>query len=46
MVCAASRVAFCGDFIAGDGFGRVEGALRSAENLGRQLVGLLDVDQP
>jgi renalase len=37
-VCAASRVAFCGDFIAGEGFGRVEGALRSAERLAGQLA--------
>jgi len=41
MVCPASRVAFCGDFIAGEGFGRVEGALRSAERLAGQLAGLL-----
>lgn len=45
MVCAASRVAFCGDFIAGEGFGRIEGALRSAESLGRQLLSVLDGDQ-
>jgi hypothetical protein len=46
MVCADSRVAFCGDFISGEGFGRVEGALRSAERLGRQLVGQLAGDLP
>jgi NADPH-dependent curcumin reductase CurA len=32
------RVAFCGDFIAGPGFGRIEGALRSGEALARQLT--------
>lgn len=46
MVCADSRVAFCGDFISGEGFGRVEGALRSAERLGRLLVGQLAGDLP
>jgi predicted NAD/FAD-dependent oxidoreductase len=30
-------VGFCGDAIAGAGFGRVEGALRSAEALSAQL---------
>jgi predicted NAD/FAD-dependent oxidoreductase len=38
MVCAASRVGFCGDVIAGDGFGRIEGAWRSAERLAAQLA--------
>jgi renalase len=38
MLCAASRVGFCGDVIAGEGFGRVEGALRSAERLAAQLA--------
>lgn len=37
-VCAASGVGFCGDYVAGPGFGRIEGALRSAERLARALV--------
>lgn len=37
IFCAQSRLGFCGDFIAGVGFGRIEGALRSGENLARQL---------
>ncbi|MBW4531481.1 MAG: NAD(P)-binding protein [Aphanothece saxicola GSE-SYN-MK-01-06B] len=41
MVCPASRVAFCGDFIAGPGFGRLEGALRSAQALAGRLLALL-----
>ncbi|QVL53843.1 MAG: NAD(P)-binding protein [Cyanobium sp. M30B3] len=41
MLCEASRVGFCGDVIAGEGFGRVEGALRSAELLAAQLVARL-----
>ena len=36
-LCPASRVGFCGDAIAGLGFGRVEGALRSAETLADRL---------
>ncbi len=40
MVCPASRVAFCGDFIAGPGFGRIEGALRSAQALAGRLLAL------
>jgi predicted NAD/FAD-dependent oxidoreductase len=38
MVCEASRVGFCGDVIAAEGFGRVEGALRSAELLASRLA--------
>jgi renalase len=38
MLCRSGQVAFCGDFIAGEGFGRVEGALRSAEQLAGQLA--------
>lgn len=38
MLCARSRVAFCGDYIAGVGFGRIEGALRSAEALAQRLL--------
>ena len=37
IFCAKSRLGFCGDFLAGVGFGRIEGALRSGENLARQL---------
>jgi predicted NAD/FAD-dependent oxidoreductase len=37
MLCPHSRLGFCGDFIAGAGFGRIEGALRSAELLAEQL---------
>jgi predicted NAD/FAD-dependent oxidoreductase len=37
QLCPASRIGFCGDFVAGPGFGRVEGALRSAEGLARHL---------
>jgi len=36
-LCANSRIGFCGDAIAGLGFGRVEGALRSAEALADQI---------
>ena len=37
-LCSASRIGFCGDAIAGPGFGRVEGALRSAESLAARLL--------
>jgi predicted NAD/FAD-dependent oxidoreductase len=40
-LCPSSRIGFCGDAIAGLGFGRVEGALRSAETLANQLLPLL-----
>jgi predicted NAD/FAD-dependent oxidoreductase len=40
-VCLRSRVAFCGDFIAGPGFGRIEGALRSAQALAGRLLALV-----
>lgn len=40
-VCPASRVAFCGDSIAGPGFGRIEGALRSAQSLAGRLLALV-----
>lgn len=36
-LCAGSRLGFCGDFVAGPGFGRIEGALRSAERLALAL---------
>jgi predicted NAD/FAD-dependent oxidoreductase len=37
-LCPTSRIGFCGDAIGGLGFGRVEGALRSAEALAHQLL--------
>ena len=40
-LCPASQVAFCGDYVAGVGFGRIEGALRSAEALAVQLAAAL-----
>jgi predicted NAD/FAD-dependent oxidoreductase len=40
-LCSNSRIGFCGDVIAGLGFGRVEGGLRSAEALAERLVPLL-----
>jgi predicted NAD/FAD-dependent oxidoreductase len=40
-LCPSSRVAFCGDYIEGPGFGRVEGALRSGEALAGRLLPLL-----
>ena len=36
-LCPDSHIGFCGDAIAGLGFGRVEGALRSAEALAARL---------
>lgn len=36
-LCPASRIGFCGDYVAGPGFGRLEGALRSAEALAERL---------
>ena len=38
QLCPASRVGFCGDYVAGVGFGRVEGALRSGERLAAALL--------
>ena len=38
--CDASAVGFCGDYIEGPGFGRAEGALRSAVDLAEHLVTL------
>ena len=32
------QLGFCGDFMAGPGFGRVEGAMQSAEELARRLA--------
>jgi predicted NAD/FAD-dependent oxidoreductase len=37
-LCPDSRIGFCGDAIAGPGFGRIEGALRSAEALAERLL--------
>jgi len=37
-LCPRSRVGFCGDYLAGVGFGRVEGSLRSAERLAASLL--------
>ena len=36
--CSATELGFCGDFVAGAGFGRAEGALNSAVGLARRLV--------
>jgi hypothetical protein len=41
QLCPASRIGFCGDFVEGSGFGRVEGALRSAEALAVRLAARL-----
>lgn len=40
-LCRHSKVGFCGDYITGPGFGRIEGALRSAERLADALLGEL-----
>jgi hypothetical protein len=37
-LCPQSRVGFCGDYLAGVGFGRVEGGLRSAERLATLML--------
>lgn len=36
-LCRRSHVGFCGDYVEGEGFGRVEGALRSAARLAEAL---------
>ncbi len=41
MVVTACRLALCGDFLAGEGFGRIEGAWRSGEWLAQRLLPLL-----
>jgi predicted NAD/FAD-dependent oxidoreductase len=41
QLCPASRIGFCGDFVEGLGFGRVEGALHSAEALAARLAARL-----
>jgi len=38
LLCRHSRVGFCGDYVAGVGFGRVEGALRSGERLAAAML--------
>jgi len=38
LLCRQSQVGFCGDYVAGVGFGRVEGALRSGEGLAAALL--------
>jgi hypothetical protein len=38
LLCRHSRVGFCGDYVAGVGFGRVEGALHSGERLAAALL--------
>jgi len=37
-LCRQARVGFCGDYVAGEGFGRVEGALRSGASLAQSLL--------
>ncbi|MCS5691857.1 NAD(P)-binding protein [Cyanobium sp. FGCU-6] len=37
-LCPASHIGFCGDYLAGPGFGRVQGAWSSAEALAERLV--------
>ena len=37
-LCRQSKVGFCGDYVTGPGFGRIEGALRSAERLADALL--------
>jgi len=46
LLCRHSRVGFCGDYVAGVGFGRVEGALRSGERLAAMLLDTLRTDDP
>jgi predicted NAD/FAD-dependent oxidoreductase len=38
MLCPQSRIGFCGDFDSGPGLGRIEGALRSGEELAERLL--------
>jgi hypothetical protein len=45
MVCPESRVALCGDAIAGPGFGRVSGAWHSGEWLAQRLLPLLEAGE-
>ena len=46
LLCRHSRVGFCGDYVAGVGFGRVEGALRSGERLAAMLLDTLQTGDP
>jgi predicted NAD/FAD-dependent oxidoreductase len=46
LLCSRSRVGFCGDYVAGVGFGRVEGALRSSERLAAMLLDTLRAEDP
>lgn len=38
LLCPRSRIGFCGDYVSGSGFGRIEGAMRSAHRLVDQLL--------
>ncbi|MFM8525297.1 MAG: NAD(P)-binding protein [Cyanobacteriota bacterium] len=38
LLCSASRIGFCGDYVSGPGFGRIEGAMTSASRLVEQLL--------
>lgn len=38
QLCPLSRVGFCGDYVEVQGFGRIEGALRSGESLAARLL--------
>ena len=38
MLCPQSRIGFCGDFCSGPGFGRIEAALRSGEELAERTL--------
>ncbi len=41
QLCPNSSIGFCGDVVASDGFGRVEGALLSANTLAERMLPLL-----
>lgn len=38
LLCPNSRIGFCGDYVSGPGFGRIEGAMTSASRLVEQLL--------
>ena len=38
QLCPRSRVGFCGDYVSGPGFGRIEGAMQSAHRLVASLL--------
>ena len=44
ILCPTSRIGFCGDFVRGTGFGRIEGALRSAERLAALLPAAMEAN--